>query len=92
MIYNSFIKRAVTMQRVPMVTEVINYYRNNSSSVYMCMFDASKAFDRVYLLTLFETLYSRGMCPIYLWLLMKIYEEQKMHSRWNNALNDYLQK
>ena len=30
-----------------MVTEVINYYRKNGSSVYMCMLDASKAFDRV---------------------------------------------
>ena len=43
-----------------MVTEVINYHRNNGSSVYMCMLDASKAFHRVNLLTLFKTLYSRG--------------------------------
>ena len=57
-----------------MVTEVINYYRHNGSSVYMCMLDASKAFDRVNLLTLLKTLYSRGMCPIYLRLLMKIRE------------------
>ena len=30
------------------------------------MLDASKAFDRLNLLTLFKTLYYRGMCPIYL--------------------------
>ena len=42
-----------------MVTEVIDYYKNNGSPVYMCMFDVSKAFDRVNLLTLFKTLYSR---------------------------------
>ena len=29
------------------------------------------------------------MCPIYLRLLMKIYEEQYMHIRWNNAVTDY---
>ena len=52
-----------------MVTEVINYYRNDGSSVHMCMLDASKAFDK--------TLYSRGVCPIYLRLLIKMYEEQK---------------
>ena len=57
--------------------------------VYMCMLDASKAFDRVNLLTLFKTLYSRGMCPIYLRLLMKIYEEQNMRIRWNNTVTDY---
>ena len=60
-----------------MVTEVINYYSNNGSSVYVCMLDASKAFDRVNLLTRFKTLYSNGICPIYVRLLMKIYEEQK---------------
>ena len=29
------------------------------------------------------------MCPIYLRLLMKIYEEQQMRIRWNNAVSDY---
>ena len=82
-------KSCSTIQCVSIVTEVINYYRNNGSSVYMCMLDASKAFDRVNLLTLFKTLYSRGMCPIYLRLLMKFYEEQNMRIRWNNAVTDY---
>ena len=29
------------------------------------------------------------MCPIYLRLLTKIYEEQNMRIRWNNAVTDY---
>ena len=72
-----------------MVTEVIDYYQNSGSPVYMCMLDASKAFDRVNLLTLFKTLYSRGMCPIYRGLLIKIYEEQQMRIRWNTSVSDY---
>ena len=71
-------KSGSTIQCVSMVTEVIDYYQNNGSPVYLCMLDASKAFDRVNLLTLFKTFYSRGMCPIYLRLLMKIYEEHQM--------------
>ena len=82
-------KRCSTMQCVSMVTEVIDYYKNNGSLVYMCMLDASKAFDIVNLLTLFKTLYSRGMSPIYPRLLMKIYEEQQMRIRWNNSVSDY---
>ena len=78
-----------TVQCVSMVTEVINYFRHNGSSVYMCMFDASKDFDRVILLTLFKTLYSSEMCPIYLRPLIKIYEEQNMRIRWNNTVTDY---
>ena len=82
-------KSCSTIQCVSMVTEVINYYRHNGSSVYMCMLDACKAFDGVNLLTLFKTLYYREMCPIYLRLLMKIYKEQNMRIRWNNTVTDY---
>ena len=32
---------------------------------------------------------SSGMCPIYLRLLVKIFEEQKMRIRWNNSVADY---
>ena len=53
------------------------------------LLEASKAFDRVNLLTLFKTLYWKGMCPIYLRLLIKIYEEQQMRIRWNNSASDY---
>ena len=35
------------------VNETVNYYINNSSKVYVCALDVSKAFDRVKLLTLF---------------------------------------
>ena len=85
----SYKKSCSTIQCVSMVTEVVNYHRNNGSSVYMCMLDAPKAFDGVNLLTLFKTLYSRGMCLIYLRLLMKIYEEQNMRIRWKNTVTDY---
>ena len=39
--------------------------------------------------TLFKTLYSWGMCPIYLRILIKIYEEQQMRIKWNNSVSDY---
>ena len=69
--------------------QITIHSKTNGSPVYMCMLDASKVFDRVNLLTLFKTLFSRGMCPIYLRLLMKIYEEQQMLIRWNNSVSDY---
>ena len=66
-----------------MVIKVIDYYENNGSYVYRCMLDASKAFDKVNLM------YSRGLCPIYLRLLIKMFEEQNMRIRWNNTVTDY---
>ena len=41
------------VQCVSIIKEVINYYVNQNGCVYMCMLDASKAFDRVNLLVLF---------------------------------------
>ena len=74
-------------------TSDITKYRGIALSslgpVHMCMFDASKAFDRVNLLTLFKTLYYRGMCSIYLRLLMTIFEEQEMRIRWKKSVSDY---
>ena len=75
----SYKKSCSTIQCVSMVTGVIDYYQNNGSPVYMCMLDASKAFDRVNLLILFKTLYSRGICPIYLRLLIKISSKECIH-------------
>ena len=81
-------KNCSTVQCVSMVTEVINYYVNNGSTVYMSMLDVSKAFDRVNLLILFRKLYDRGLCPSYLRFLMILYREQTMRIRWNGTLSD----
>ena len=45
-----------------MVNEVFNYYGNNGSSVYMDTLDASKAFDRVNVLTLLLKHHTLGEC------------------------------
>ena len=54
-----------------MVQETISYYINNGSHVVMCMLDASYAFDRVNLLTLFKKLRYKRMCPVYLRTLIQ---------------------
>ena len=48
-------KKTSTVQCVSIIKEVINYYVNQNSCVYMCMLDASKTFDRVNLLVLFKS-------------------------------------
>ena len=55
-----------TIHCVNSVYETINYYISNSSAVYVCTLNASKAFDRVNLLTLFEKLHKRSICPLFL--------------------------
>ena len=74
-------KKTSTVQCVSIIKEVINYYVNQNSCVYMCMLDASKAFDRVNLLVLFNKLYAKGLSPSYLRFLMVLYKEQNMGVR-----------
>ena len=41
-------KKTSTVQCVSIIKEVINYYVNQNSCVYMCMLDASKAVPHIY--------------------------------------------
>ena len=43
-------ENASTVQCASVICEVTNYYINNDGCIYMCMLDASKAFDRVTIL------------------------------------------
>ena len=65
-----------TAQCASVICEVNNYYINNDSCIYICMLDASKAFDRVNHLNLFNKLKLRNICPIILKLLMWTYQRQ----------------
>ena len=69
-------KNTSTVQCVSTINEVVKYYTKKDGSVYMCMLDASKAFDRVNLFILFNKLYERGISSMYLRFLMTLYREQ----------------
>ena len=43
-----------------MVSETIEYYKSKGSNVHVMLLDASKAFDRVNYIKLFEKLLKRG--------------------------------
>ena len=47
----------------------------------MCTLDASKAFDKVNLLVLFNKLYKKHLCPLTLRLLLNSYYSQKIRIR-----------
>ena len=65
MIYNLHInKKTSTIHCVSSVFETANYYVSSAGAAHVCMLDASKAFDRVNLLTLFRKLHNCSMCPL----------------------------
>ena len=68
-----------------MAMETIEYYKSNGSNVHALLLDASKAFDRVDYIKLFEKLLKRGMCPLTVRLLLNMYTKQKLQVKWNDC-------
>ena len=76
-----------TTQCTFVVMETIQYYVNGGSTVYVMLLDASKAFDRVNYVTLFNILLRRGLCPIVCRLLAVEYTCQSARVKWGNTLS-----
>ena len=70
------------------VVETIEYYKSSGSNVHVLLLDASKAFDRVNYIKLFEKMLKKGMCPLTVRLLLNMYTEQKLQVKWNKLLTD----
>ncbi len=69
--------------------EVINYYWNRHSKVYVALIDASKAFDRVRYDRLFDLLYKWSIPPLILRTIIDMYERQESRASWENMYGDY---
>ena len=67
--------------------EVTRYYNTNGSDVYVMLLDASKAFDRVHYIKLFNLLLDRGLCPLLCRILLHMYSSQTMRVKWGNAFS-----
>ena len=79
-----------TVQCVSTIKEVISYYNLNKSSVYMCMSDASKAFDKINLLLLFYKLRLKGMYLLLLRFIIKMHISQNIRVKWKDCIwHDY---
>ena len=66
---------------------MISRYCFNGSNVFGCFLDASKAFDRVCHLTLFNKLLERNLPPAIVRLLFSWYSDQKSSVLWNKSLS-----
>ena len=57
----------------------------------MCMLDASKAFDKVNLLLLFNKLQLKGICPLLLRFIINMYFSQNIRVKWNYCISHEFQ-
>ena len=67
--------------------ETIEHYKSNGGHVHTLLLDASKAFDRVDYIKMFDKLLDRGMCPLTVRLLLSLYTKQKLQVKWDNCIS-----
>ena len=72
---------------VAVLKETINFYINQSSNVYTCFLDASKAFDRTNHFSLFSKLLKRGVPGYVVRILAFWYRSQTFVAKWNDCIS-----
>ena len=65
--------------------ETVQYYLNRNTSVYACILDASKAFDKVHFGKLFKLLMDINVPAIVIHFLLDNYTRQNICTTWNGA-------
>ena len=73
-----FKQRSSTVICTALLKDTIEYYTENGSDCYLLLLDASKAFDHVEYVKLFNILRDRGLCPIVLRLIINMYTNQEL--------------
>lgn len=82
-----FKRKHATDQCVFAFKQIINYYRNTNSPVFVCYLDASKAFDRINHYKLYEKLLKRGIPKFIVCFFMYWFSEQTFVVRWGETLS-----
>ena len=71
-----------------LAVETIEYFLRNGSDVFACLMDMTKAFDKVQHSKLLWKLVEEGIPPIFIRLLLEMYEKQQADVRWNGVLSN----
>ena len=71
-----------------MVIETVSRFTSNGSDVNAVFLDASKAFDRVNYLSLFNKLIGKGLPCIYIRCLLNMYTNGQLQVKWNSKVSD----
>ena len=83
-----FKQKSSTVMSTFMVNETISHYLTNGSNVNVLLLDASKAFDKLDFVKLFEKLIKRGLSPVIIRLILNMYIGQKFQIKWNNVISE----
>ena len=83
-----FKKNHSTTQCTFLLQEVMDYYSCRDTPCYVVLLDASKAFDRIQYVKLFNLLLDRGLCPAIAGILLYMYTNQSLVVRWGSLTSE----
>ena len=69
------------------VKEIAAQYNEKGSNAYVCMLNASKAFDKVNFVKLFSLLIDRNIPGVFLRIIMDLYTRQNLRASWNGVIS-----
>ena len=69
------------------VKEIASHYNAKGSNVYVCMLDASEAFDKVNFVKLFSLLIDRNIPGVFRRIIMDLYTRQNLRASWNGVIS-----
>ena len=68
--------------------EIVDIYRSQSSPIFICCLDASKAFDKINYWLLFHKLINRNV-PLYIVRFLSFwYAQQQVCVQWGSAISE----
>ena len=83
----SFKVKHSTVTCTATLKEIASHYNAKGSQVFMCMLDATKAFDKVDFVKLFELLMRRDVPGVFLRPILDLYTRQRLKTAWNGAIS-----
>jgi hypothetical protein len=84
-----FKQKSSTSMCSMVLKETISYYVSNHSNVFCTFLDASKAFDRVNYIKLFNLLIKRGLPACIIRALINMYTGHLIRISWAGVVSDY---
>lgn len=69
--------------------EIVSHYTTRGSNLYLCSLDATKAFDKVNFVKMFNLLLERQIPSIVLRLIFDLYTRQCVRTKWNNEYSSW---
>ena len=67
--------------------EIVSHYNAKGSQVFKCMLDATKAFDKVDFVKLFELLMRGDIPGVFLRLILDLYTRQRLKTAWDGTIS-----